>query len=597
MQIRNLFKNLFYSFKKVYQFDKTYLLISLLITICNSIYYFTGSYAIKIALSAIEEGKPFNDFVIELVIYSFITVILILIPRYFNQIKWYKNYRLNTLLSQEMSLKSLEIDYEVLERPETQDEMEKVRRASGEWNGVLGLINYFFNILSNLFSFLIACAIALSVNPLLIIILVVLAILKMVFENIHKKKQKKEFYDKNPPIWRKISYVNNIATNFSIGKDVRVYNMDEFIEEERQKATKDFLKLLKKDNDRTNFFHNVISFLRIFDTIFLYIFLVYEVIENNMTIATFTFLVSSIRNLTNSLAGIINQNSWFLMCNAQTDDYRMFMEKNYIIEKETETMEEKEVQIEFKDVYYSYYKQDGYALEGVSFKINKGEKIALVGYNGAGKTTLIKLISGFYHPTKGQILINGKDIDTLKREEIDKLISPSYQESLNLAYSIGENIAMEKKEDINYDKLNEALRIVELDKKVDSFPNKLDTILTRNFDDNGIQLSGGETQKLAIARAIYKNAPLFIFDEPTSAMDALSENNLYKNFKEITKNNTTIYISHRLSSAKFCDKIILLEKGKITEIGTHDELMKMDGQYKKLFATQAEYYKGGDDNE
>lgn len=550
-----------------------------------------------IALSAIENGKPFNDFVIELLIYSLITVILILIPRYFNQIIWYKNYRLNTLLNQEMSLKSLEIDYEILERPETQDEMEKVRRANGEWSGPLGMINYFFFILSNLFSFLIACAIALSVNPLLIIILVVLAILKMVFENIHKKKQKKEFYDKNPPIWRKISYVNNIATNFSIGKDVRVYNMEEFIEEERQKATKDFLKLLKKDNARTNFFQNVISFLRIFDTIFLYIFLVYEVIENNMTIATFTFLVSSIRNLTNSLAQIIEQSSWFLMCNAQTDDYRLFMEKNFIIEKEKETIEEKEVQIEFKDVYYSYYKQDGYALEGVSFKINKGEKIALVGYNGAGKTTLIKLISGFYHPTKGQILINGKDIDTLKREEIDKLISPSYQESLNLAYSIGENIAMEKKEDINYDKLNEALRIVELDKKVESLPNKLDTILTRNFDDNGIELSGGETQKLAIARAIYKNAPLFIFDEPTSAMDALSENNLYKNFKEITKNNTTIYISHRLSSAKFCDKIILLEKGKITEIGTHDELIENNGEYKKLFTTQAEYYKESDDNE
>lgn len=316
-----------------------------------------------------------------------------------------------------------------------------------------------------------------------------------------------------------------------------------------------------------------------------------------MSIATFTFLVSSILNLTNSLAGIINQSSWFLMRNAQTDDYRLFMEKNFIIEKEKETIEEKEVQIEFNDVFYSYYKQDGYALEGVSFKINKGEKIALVGYNGAGKTTLIKLISGFYHPTKGQILINGKDIETLKREEIDKLISPSYQESLNLAYSIGENIAMEKKEDINYDKLNEALRIVELDKKIESLPNKLDTILTKNFDDKGIELSGGETQKLAIARAIYKNAPLFIFDEPTSAMDALSENNLYKNFKEITKDNTTIYISHRLSSAKFCDKIILLEKGKITEMGTHEELMEKNGEYKKLFTTQAEYYKEGDNNE
>lgn len=152
-----------------------------------------------------------------------------------------------------MSLKSLEIDYEILERPETQDEIEKVRRASGEWSGALGMINYFFFILFDLFSFLIACAIALSVNPLLIIFLIVLSLLKMVFEKIDKKKEKKEFYDKTPSIWRKISYVNNIATNFSIGKDVRVYNMEEFIEEERQKSTGDFLKLLKKNNFRSDF--------------------------------------------------------------------------------------------------------------------------------------------------------------------------------------------------------------------------------------------------------------------------------------------------------------------------------------------------------
>lgn len=594
---KNLIKNFFYSLKIIRKYDKTYALNKLIITLCEATIAFSAAYLIKIAVSAIEENKDFKDFIFEIAIYSAITLALYIITRVCNNLSWAKNYRLSILLRQERSVRTLDIDYEVLERPETQDEIEKVARATGEWNGPLGLINRAFYIMSSILSFLIACAIVVSVNPLLIILISVLALVKMFFENTDKKKMKTEFSDKTPAIWRRISYVNNIATNFGIGKDVRVYRMDQFIEEERKKSTNAFLDLLKKSNRKSNFYQGAIRIVSMLDTLMIYGFMAYEVINHNMSIATFTFMVSSIFNLTGSLYSIIFNNSWLLRANAETEDYRVFMEKNYVIEKETDEIDEKEVSIEFKDVYYSYYGQEGYALNGVSFKINNGEKIALVGYNGDGKTTIVKLISGFYHPTKGQILINGKDIETLKREEIDKLISSSYQESLNLAYSIGENVAMLPKKEIDYEKVDKILKLVGLDKKVNELPNKVDTILTRDFDDKGVDLSGGETQKLSIARAIYKNAPLFIFDEPTSAMDAISESELYENFNEITKNNTTIYISHRLSSAKFCDRIIVLDHGKVTEMGTHKELIDKNGEYKKLFEMQSEYYKGGESNE
>ena len=166
-------------------------------------------------------------------------------------------------------------------------------------------------------------------------------------------------------------------------------------------------------------------------------------------------MISAVSTLINSLHYVISENAYILKCSLEVNDYRNFMTTDFTIKEEVEAIEDNaEIEVEFKDVYYSYYKQDGYALNGVSFKINKGEKLALVGYNGAGKTSLIKLLSGLYHPTTGEILINGKNIETIKRDELAKIISPVYQESNNLAYSVGENIAMKHKSDIDYEKID-----------------------------------------------------------------------------------------------------------------------------------------------
>ena len=198
---KNLIKNFFYSLKIIRKHDKTYALNKLIITLCEATIAFSAAYLIKIAVSAIEENKDFKDFIFEIAIYSAITLALYIITRVCNNLSWAKNYRLSILLRQERSVRTLDIDYEVLERPETQDEIEKVARATGEWNGPLGLINRAFYIMSSILSFLIACAIVVSVNPLLIILISVLALVKMFFENTDKKKMKTEFSDKTPAIW------------------------------------------------------------------------------------------------------------------------------------------------------------------------------------------------------------------------------------------------------------------------------------------------------------------------------------------------------------------------------------------------------------
>lgn len=593
----NLISNWLYSFKVIYKYDKFYVFWKYISVILNALNGFMWALGIKIAIEAIETNKPFDLFFKELLIYSVAILVINVLIRIFNNGFWSRGYRINTLKGYDVSKKSLEIDYEILERPETQDEIEKVNRSNGQWNGVQGLFERSANVISSILTFIIACSIISQVNILLIFVIVILALLKFILENKNQKLEKTKFHDRTAPIWRRISYVNNISTNLSIGKDLRIYNMNDFIEEERLKATDDFLLLLKNAKKRSLFFNSLIKVISIFDELFLYGFMIYEVLYNEMSIANFTFMIASVRTLVNALNSLIRENAYITRCNLETVDYREFMSRDYNCDKQTEVLEDGLVEIEFKNVYYSYYEQDGYTLEDISFKISKGEKIALVGYNGAGKTTLIKLLSGLYHPTKGQILINGIDIELIKREELSRIFSPVYQESINLCYSIAENMAMKHIDKINYEKVYDILKIVELEKKVNELPQGVKTILTRNFDDFGIDLSGGETQKLSLGRAIYKNAPFFILDEPTSAMDALSEANMYENFNEITKDSSVIFISHRLASTKFCDKIILLEEGKIVETGTHNELMNLNGSYSKLFNMQAEYYKGGEENE
>ena len=311
-----------------------------------------------------------------------------------------------------------------------------------------------------------------------------------------------------------------------------------------------------------------------------------------MLISTFTFMLASISNVTWSLTYFAREYSNTYRCSLESIDYLVIMGNKYKTKTYTNDLPNENFSIEFKNVYYQYAGQIGYALEDVSFKITKGEKIALVGYNGAGKTTLTKLICGLYHPTKGQILVNGVDIETLKRDELAKAISPVFQETLIYAYDVKSNVSMAYGNSIEYDKVIKATKIAGVDKKIDSLKDKYETMLTRDLEDDGIELSGGESQKLAIARAIYKNAPLYILDEPTSALDPLAEAEIYQNFNEVVGGNSVIYISHRLSSTKFCDKVIVLDNGKIKEMGTHYELLKEDTLYKKLFDMQAEYYKG-----
>lgn len=225
--------------------------------------------------------------------------------------------------------------------------------------------------------------------------------------------------------------------------------------------------------------------------------------------------------------------------------------------------------------------------------MKKGDKMALVGINGAGKTTIVKLICGFYKPTTGNVYINGIDINDLDLEDYYSYLAVVFQDTFTFSFSIAENVTCEIEGKYDEDKCIEAIKKAGLWDKVHSLPKKEKTFLNKDIEDDGMQLSGGQLQKLMLARALYKECKLLLLDEPTAALDAIAENEMYQKYEEVICGKTALFISHRLASTRFCDKILFLENGKITEEGTHDELMSLNKEYAKMFDVQSQYYREG----
>ncbi|MBQ3162403.1 MAG: ABC transporter ATP-binding protein [Oscillospiraceae bacterium] len=255
----------------------------------------------------------------------------------------------------------------------------------------------------------------------------------------------------------------------------------------------------------------------------------------------------------------------------------------------TEKRDDNEYEFEFKHVYFKYPDSENYVLKDVNLKWRIGEKMALVGKNGCGKSTLVKLLCRLYDPTEGEITLNGIDIRKYKYEEYMALFSVVFQDSKLFSFSLAENVAADTEYDA--ERVESCVRRAGLSERLDTMENGIETCLYKDFDDKGVEISGGEMQKLCLARAIYKGSPFIVLDEPTAALDPISEHDIYTKFNGIVGTRTAIYISHRLSSCRFCDEITVMENGRIAERGSHDELLSKGGVYTELWTAQAEYYK------
>jgi ABC-type multidrug transport system fused ATPase/permease subunit len=392
---------------------------------------------------------------------------------------------------------------------------------------------------------------------------------------------------------RQIGYITYFYSDFDYAKDIRIYGMLGWICGMLRGLQQNRFDWTKKLSLRTWLGVVINSLLALLRDGLAYFFLVGMVLSQKMTIGDFVFLFGAVAGFSAWLNGIAGNVSDIVAKGIHIGYYREYFsvpdKYNHGDGIPLPTKSEGPFDIELRDVTFTYPGAQQPVIQHMNLKIAKGEKLAVVGTNGAGKTTLVKLLCGLYYPSEGEVYTNGRLVQAYNIENYYSLFSTVFQDMYLLPVSIREFVAS-CDDEIDDEKVRSALEKAGLTTKVLSLPDQMHTKLMKGVFDDSIELSGGEKQKLMLARALYKDAPFIILDEPTAALDPIAESALYQQYNALTEDKTAVYISHRLASTNFCDRIILIENGKITECGTHDELMALGGQYAYLFHMQSQYY-------
>lgn len=391
------------------------------------------------------------------------------------------------------------------------------------------------------------------------------------------------------PLDRRLWYLVRELRDMGAAKDVRLYGLMGWL---RRLFGETLASRMKLHARRSRFQYAFLVLINLINTLFtgyIYYYLIRQYLAGSIDIAQFLLYFGLITGFNGWLMSVIGGLEELHMTLLNIDDLRRFDAFSKRPEAEDlPAQQTEEGGIRFEHVSFGY--QEGKdVLSDMSFSIAPGEKIAVVGLNGAGKTTLVKLLCGLYTPREGRILLNGQDIRTLKREELFRRLAVVFQDIYLLPTSIQRNITLAEHTDPQ--RLTEVLALSGLQEKVASLPQGEQTLLVKGVLEDAIELSGGEVQKLALARALYKGGEIFILDEPTAKLDPIAEQEMYLRYEELTRGKTSVFISHRLSSTRFCDRIFYLENGVMKECGTHDALLRLGGAYAKLFETQSRYYR------
>ncbi len=489
-----------------------------------------------------------------------------------------------------LSARIMELDFQLTEDKKALDQMELAKNGMTWYSGGLnGIVEPLFNMASALFTVIGVVIIVATQAPILILITTAILVLSGMINNKLNQIEQKQYAELSKTN-RVFGYLGWELTDFRYGKDIRLYGAKEMMVDKWNHFTDIMVGNWKTLADKQlplNLLMMITDVVRDFGT---YFYLGVLAITGKISIGIATQMFTAAGTFYGSMRNLV----WnFQELNKRANyanEYVKFMDYPAAIQKGDKHVATGPHTFEFKDVSFSYPGADVEVLRNINLTLTPGEHLSVVGLNGAGKTTLVKLLCRLYDPTKGVILMDGVDIKEYDYEEYMTVFAPVFQDFKLFAFTMKENILMEKSEDEAQD-VTAVLERVGLAEKLSTLSNGADTVVYKHFDKDGIEPSGGEQQKLAIARALYKNAPVVILDEPTAALDPMAEYDIYRQFDTLVHEKTAIYISHRLSSCQFCDKIAVFSEKELKEYGTHAELVnKPDGVYAKMFAAQAQYY-------
>lgn len=589
----SLFNNILYVYKGVVS-NKPYLLLLLIISVISTVgARFVWLYVSKNVIENITIGFNEKDMIIRIGVMTAFAIFFAILQVFVQYWVDPAAYYIRPMFMLKRNYKYFHLGFEKTEHQNVLDSLQKsINATSWPQNGVEGLIRKTIVLASELATCVFAVIVLCKRSPIMIPVVIVLGTISYFI--IDKTSEKEKKYTKDDIVFekRKEEHFKKTARDFTYGKDIRLYKLSDEILNTIFGLNEHMHRQTCKARNawiRCDFFVFSMDMLR---ELLTYSFLIYIILAQKCDIAEFALYVGCVRNFAVSYQTLARVFAEMKNCNREVNDFREFeqiCDQDDVNGKEMPQTDK--FRFEFRNVGYKYNSAEKYALHNLNIKIEDGTKLAVVGMNGAGKTTFIKLLLRLYEPTEGEILLNGVNIKEYSREDYFSLFSPVFQDLECFAFTLAENISMKDLSETDLEKAEQLVVRVGLGEKIKDWKDGIKTNVLKVLFDDGVILSGGEEQKMGLARALYKGAPVSILDEPTAALDALAESKMYENFDEMVKGKTTVYISHRLASTKFCDVIAMFQDGEIIEYGTHQELMDLCGKYHEMFEMQAYYYK------
>ncbi len=570
------------------------------------------TFGSKIVISDVQMSVSKQTFIFHMLRFSLCIIALQWLKIFSEKsIPWRVNY-IAAIVRKERMKKTMEMDYSLFEQTEYQNLQQRAIQAEELENaGISGLIRNSSHFFTEIVRSIFACSIIIVLNIWWIVLFLAVSAILLIVQQKTKEYDTREVWEKMAPMWRKLNYVQNTASDFSYAKDIRIFKMKKWILKKYDDTNRIASSYIGNSLRNWNRYAIINSILMFVSKLAFYVWLLYSISKNRINIASFLVYREAMEQFFKGTLSIATYITEIYKNSREIDDLRSFLEIPDCLHSDVALPLPKKGDwtVKFDNVSFRYNGQERYALKNVTFEIKSGRKFAIVGINGAGKTTIVKLLLRLYQPTEGHILLNDVDINDYDRTEYYSMIAAVFQNVELFALPLYANVSMAM--DCDDEKFNECMKNVDLLDKVKSLSKGKDTPMLRILNDDGIELSGGEKQRLSMARAMYRDSRIVVFDEPTAALDPISEKKQYETFDRLvgikkaviydddlgtervvrlTDSKTSIYISHRLASTRFCDSIAMFENGQLIEHGSHEQLMKGNGKYAEMYNIQAKYY-------
>ncbi len=595
--ITSFLQRLFYIYALVWEASPFVLFVMMFMAVFNGVMPVIGALISKelINLLAKAYSKEITDFsvIITVLIMQFAyTFFKQIVQRIYNAITRISGSVVTNHIKLKIMRKSQEIDVSSYDSPDFYAKLENANREAG--TRPIEILNSTFGIMSNIISMVSFITVLFAVSPMAPLIIVLMSVPSTIINFVYRRKNVNYMFRKSKDR-RQMNYYSSTIVNKNFVKELRMLGLSDVFREKYEQVYDKYFKGLKKLIYEECFWNVGASVVTVVINCALYLFIAKGVFDGNYEVGNYSLYTGALSSIASGVASLITTTATIYEGTLFINNMIAFMnEKKTIVpvlDPPRKVSRHTGHTITFDNVSFAYPGTEKYVIKNVSFTIEAGETVAVVGLNGAGKTTLIKLLTRLYDPTEGTIYLDGNDIKEYDVEELYAMFGIIFQDFGKYAFTVKENIAFgDLRKGIVDEDIEKAAEESDSKDFIEKLTEKYDTPLMRYFEDNGIELSIGQWQKLSVARAFYSDSDVLILDEPTASLDPIAEQEIFNQFDELREDKTTIFVSHRLSSATIADKIIVLEYGEVIEMGNHAHLMHEKGKYYTLFSTQAKRY-------